>query len=133
MMKRDSVARGVGSVDTIRILDLQFFTLIGDLPHERTTPQPLELDVEVRADLARAGRSDRLDDSLDYRLLYRVVAEAVEDRGEGAPHLLEAIAERVAGRLLAMDGVERVRVRCRKPKAVLPGPVAKVEIEIERP
>ncbi len=119
--------------DTITLEGLEFFTLIGDLPHERTTPQPLELDVEVRADLAPAGRSDRLDDSLDYRLLYRAVAEAVEDRAEGAPHLLEAIAERVAGRLLALKGVEGVRVRCRKPKAVLPGPVAKVEIEIERP
>jgi hypothetical protein len=26
-----------------------------------------------------------------------------------------------------------VRVRCRKPQVVLPGPVGKVEIEIERP
>ena len=119
--------------DTISLEGLQFFTLIGDLPHERTTPQPLELDVEVRTDLARAGRSDSLADSLDYRLLYRAVAGAVEDQAEGAPHLLEAIAERVAGRLLALEGVASVRVRCRKPKAVLPGPVAKVEIQIERP
>ena len=119
--------------DTITLEGLQFFTLIGDLPHERTTPQPLELDVEVRADLAPAGRSDHLADSLDYRLLYRAVAEAVEDQTDGAPHLLEAIAERVAGRLLALEGVEGVRVRCRKPRAILPGPVAKIEIEIERP
>ncbi len=119
--------------DTITLEGLQFFTLIGDLPHERTMPQPLELDIDVRTDLAPAGRSDRLADSLDYRLLYRAVAEAVADEAEGAPHLLEAIAERVAGRLLTLAGVESVRVRCRKPKAVLPGPVAKVEIEIERP
>lgn len=119
--------------DTITLEGLQFFTLIGDLPHERTTPQPLELDVEVRTDLASAGRSDSLADSLDYRILYQAVADAVEDEIEGAPHLLEAVAERVAGRLLDVDGVESVRVRCRKPLAVLPGPVAKVEIEIERP
>jgi dihydroneopterin aldolase len=119
--------------DTITLEGLQFFTLIGDLPHERTTPQPLEIDVEVRTDLAPAGRSDSLADSLDYRLLYQSVADAVEDETEGAPHLLEAVAERVAGRLLGMDGVASVRVRCRKPKAVLPGPVAKIEIEIERP
>ena len=119
--------------DTITLEGLQFFTLIGDLPHERTTPQPLEIDVYVRTDLSRAGRSDRLGDSIDYRLLYRAVADAVEDEAEGAPHLLEAVAERVAGRLLALEAVASVRVRCRKPKAVLPGPVANVEIEIERP
>jgi dihydroneopterin aldolase len=38
----------------------------------------------------------------------------------------------VADRLLAQKGVAGVRVRCRKPRAVLPGPVGKVEIEIER-
>jgi 7,8-dihydroneopterin aldolase/epimerase/oxygenase len=119
--------------DTILLEGLQFFTLVGDLPHERTTPQPLEIDAEVRTDLAPAGRSDRLGDSLDYRMLYQAVADAVKDEAEEAPHLLEAVAERVAARLLAVEGVESVRVRCRKPRAVLPGPVAKVEIEIERP
>lgn len=120
-------------LDTIRMEGLHFFTLIGDLPHERTTPQPLEMDVEVRTDLSRAGKSDRLSDSLDYRLLYRLVAGAVESDPETAPHLLETLAERVAGRLLGQDGVESVRIRCRKPLAVLPGLVGRVEIEIERP
>jgi dihydroneopterin aldolase len=119
--------------DVIRMLDLQFFTLVGDLPHERTTPQPLEIDVEVRTDLSRAGRSDRLSDSIDYRILHRRVAEGVQGDPQTAPHLLEAVAERVAERLLDLDGVKSVRVRCRKPRAVLPGPVGKVEIEIERP
>lgn len=119
--------------DTIRMLDLHFFTLVGDLPHERTTPQPLDVDVEVRTDLSRAGLSDRLSDSLDYRILHRRVAEAVERDVETAPHLLETVAERVAEALLDVEGVESVVVRCRKPGAVLPGLVGKVEIEIERP
>ncbi len=120
-------------MDTIRMQGIRFFTLIGDLPHERTTPQPLEVDIEVRTELARAGGSDRLSDSIDYRLLYRLVAEVVEGDSETAPHLLETVAERLAGRLLGQDGVKSVRIRCRKPLAVLPGPVDKVEIEIERP
>lgn len=119
--------------DTIRMLDLRFFTLVGDLPHERTTPQPLAVDLEVRTDLSRAGRSDRLEDSIDYRLLHRRVAEGVESDPDTAPHLLETVAERVAARVLDLDGVTSVRVRCRKPAAVLPGPAGKVEIEIERP
>ena len=119
--------------DTIRMLDLQFFTLVGDLPHERTTPQPLEIDVEVRTDLARAGRSDRLAESIDYRLLHERVAAAVEGDPVTAPHLLETVAERVAAALLDVQGVVGVRVRCRKPRVVLAGPVGKVEIEIERP
>lgn len=121
------------TTDTIRLLDLQFFTRVGDLPHERTTPQPLEVDVEVRVDLAGAGRSDRLADGLDYRELYERVAEAVSADPRNPPRLLETVAERVAESLLELDAVEGVRVRCRKPRVVLPGPLGKVEIEIERP
>jgi dihydroneopterin aldolase len=119
--------------DIIRMDALQFFTLVGDLPHERTTPQPLEVDVEARTDLARAGRSDRLAESIDYRVLYERVAAAIAGDPQTAPHLLETVAERVAAALLDVEGVASVRVRCRKPQVVLAGPVGKVEIEIERP
>jgi dihydroneopterin aldolase len=117
--------------DTIRMRGLQFFVVVGDLPHEREAPQPLEVDVDVRVDLAPAGRSDRLEDSVDYRLLHRAVADAVD--ADPAPRLLETVAERVAAGLLGLEGVRSVVVRCRKPRSILPGPVGEVEIEIERP
>jgi dihydroneopterin aldolase len=117
--------------ETIRLKGLRFFALVGDLPHERSSPQPIEVDLEVAADLARAAASDRLSDGVDYRDLYRAAAGAL---GEGEPpHLIEALCERIARRVLAVRGVERVRVQCRKPWAALPGPVDHVEIELERP
>jgi dihydroneopterin aldolase len=119
--------------DTIRLAGLRFFAIVGDLPHERTTPQPIEVDLEVEADLARAAASDRLADGLDYRDLYRAAADALGGREDEAPHLIEALCERIARGVLAVRGVERVRVRCRKPWAALPGPADHVEIEIERP
>ncbi len=119
--------------DTIRLTGLRFFALIGDLPHERTTPQPIEVDLEVETDLTRAAASDRLDQGLDYRELYRAAAAALAEDEAGAPHLVEALCERIARRALAVPRVERVRVRCRKPWAALPGPADHVEIEIVRP
>jgi len=112
---------------------MRFFTVIGDLPHEREHPQPLEVDVEVRADLERAGVTDRLEDGVDYRRLYEAVAQAVDSTPDSPPpRLLEAVGEQIARRLLAVDRVEAVRVRCRKPWAALRGPVDRVEIEIDR-
>ncbi|MFN2382625.1 MAG: dihydroneopterin aldolase [Gemmatimonadota bacterium] len=118
--------------DTIRLTGLQFFTVIGDLPHERTQPQPLEVDIDVTTDTRAAAAADALDAGLDYRALYRAVAAVAETPGE-PPRLLETFGERIATGLLALRGVDRVRVRCRKPWAALPGPVERVEIEIERP
>lgn len=118
-------------MDAIRLHGLAFHALIGDLPHEREIPQPLEVDVEVETDVRPAARSDRLEDALDYRRLYQAVAAAVA--ADEAPHLLETLAQRIAERLLEIERVQRARVRCRKPHAALPGPVGRVEVEVERP
>lgn len=120
-------------MDAIRLTGLRFHALIGDLPHEREVPQPLEVDIEVAGDLRAAAASDRLTQGIDYRRLYEAVAASVSDDPDEAPRLLEALCERIATRLLAIDRVERVRVRCRKPHAALPGPIDQVEVEIERP
>lgn len=112
---------------------MRFFAVIGDLPHEREHPQPLEVDLEVRGDVTGAARTDRLEDGIDYRVLYETVGHAVE-RGSGdAPRLLETLCERIAADVLEIEHVESIRVRCRKPWATLPGPVDRVEVEIERP
>lgn len=120
-------------LDSIHLTGLCFHTVIGDLPHERDAPQPIEVDVEVFADLRPAGTTDRLAEGIDYRELYDAVRGSVSDDPRSAPRLLEALCETIAGRLLAVERVERVRVRCRKPHAALPGPADRVEVRIERP
>lgn len=119
--------------DLLRLGGLRFFAILGDLPHEREHPQPLEVDLEVETDLRAPAASDRLEDGIDYRALYRAAERAATDDPGGAPHLLETLADRIAGAVLAIEGVERVVVRCRKPWAALPGPAERVEVEIERP
>lgn len=119
-------------MDAIRLAGMRFFAVIGDLPHEREHPQPLEIDLEVRGRVTRAGRTDRLEDAIDYRELYETVGRAVERGSTDAPRLLEALCERIAADVLTIERVETVRVRCRKPWATLPGPVDRVEVEIER-
>ena len=120
-------------MDAIRLAGLRFHALIGDLPHEREVPQPLEVDVEVLADLRPAAEADRLSAGVDYREIYEAVAGSISAEASRAPRLLEALCERIAERLLAIERIERVRVRCRKPHAALPGPLERVEVEIERP
>ncbi len=90
---------------------MAFFGRHGVFPAERELGARFTVDVELEADLARAGASDRLDDTVNYARAYELVREVVE----GEPcHLLEAVAERTAARLLELPRVERATVRVHK-------------------
>ncbi len=115
--------------DSISLRGMRFHTLVGLLPHEEKFPQPLELDVTAYLSLKPVGETDSTRMLLDYRHLYEIVAETV---GTSHHTLLEALCERIAGRVLRSDGVERVRVAARKPHAPIPGPLDCVEVVIER-
>ena len=117
------------NADAISLKGMRFHTLVGLLPHEEKFPQPLELDVTAYLSLRRVGQTDSARMLLDYRSLYQIVADVV---GTSHHTLLEALCERTAAAVLALDGVARVRVAARKPHAPIPGPLDYVEVVVDR-
>ena len=116
-------------MDRLLLEGMTFFGRHGALPAERELGARFSVDVELTADLRRAGHTDRLEDTVDYSKAYEVVRQVVE----GEPcQLLEAVAERIAGRLVAMDRVERVTVRVRK-RPPLEGEFRAFGVEVSRP
>ena len=65
---------------------------------ERAVGQVIVVDVELGLDLLRAGRSDNIDDTVDYVAAFDVIKSVVE--GESRK-LIEAVAEDIAAKLLA--------------------------------
>ncbi len=49
----------------------------GVLDRERGTPQPFEFDLDVHFDMSTAGRTDALDDTVDYAALIDAAAASV--------------------------------------------------------
>lgn len=97
---------------------------------ERDQPQQIEVDVDIELDLTRPGRTDDLDDTVDYRELFDVCRQVVEERSF---RLLEGIAEAVAADVLQrFPAVDMVFVRAKKPGLVLEGEVEHAGIQIER-
>lgn len=98
--------------DCIELRGLRLVGICGALPEERDRPQPLEFDIDVEADTAPSGRSDELDDTIDYGVLCDVVATTVDG---DTPQLLEYLAAQVASALLgADDRIDAVTVAVRK-------------------
>ena len=97
---------------------------------ERSRSQPFTVDIEVETDLQRAGATDELKDTIDYRALRTIAQDVVG--GEPA-HLIEALAERIATRALELRGVRAVSVRvAKRPKSMEPLDAAAVEIKRTR-
>ena len=89
------------ATDRIELHGLRAVGTHGALDEERRRAQPFEVDVVVEADLSEARRSDRLADTIDYGALADAAAREV---GGAHADLLERLADRVAGAVLAAAG-----------------------------
>ncbi|OLE86788.1 MAG: dihydroneopterin aldolase [Acidobacteria bacterium 13_1_20CM_2_55_15] len=116
-------------MDRILIAGIDCVAAIGVTPEERTMKQRLSIDVEIATDISQAARSDSLKDALDYSKVATVVTEVCRSRDF---HLIETVAELLAGRILAEFLAPRVRILVRKISPVLEPRVNYVSVEIVR-
>ncbi len=105
--------------DLIELRGLTAPGICGALPEEQDRAQPLEVDVDIEADLTPAGASDDLDDTVDYGAVCELVERLITTERF---RLLERLAERIAELILSDDRVVGVTVSVRK----LRPPVAQV-------
>ena len=101
--------------DVILLQGIQVPAALGVTAAERRSRRPVLLDLEVESDLRRAGRNDRIGDTLHYKRIF----EAVEDVAGNQEHkLVEALADRVARAVLGKFDAEAVTVSVRKPTPI---------------
>lgn len=106
--------------DEVTLRGLRFHALVGILPHERTVPQPLEIDVTAWVTHGQL---------VDYRGIHDAVRTVVEG---GTLDYLEQVGDAIAERVLSSEAVVRARVAVRKPHVALPSPLAYAEVVVTR-
>ena len=104
-------------MDTIFLEQVKVETKLGVPAWERMVAQTVILDIEIGYDLARAGKSDAIADTIDYGA---VVSRIRETLAEHNFQLVEALAEHVAQLILKEFKAENVKVKVAKP-AILAG------------
>ena len=116
--------------DRILLEQMVFFGHHGAYAAEREIGQRFVVDLALGVDLAVAGTSDHLDDTVNYVQIFALVRRIVE----GPPYnLLEAVAQRIAAAVLADDArIHWCRVRLAKPGVAIPGVLASTAVEITR-
>lgn len=117
-------------MDVIRLQNMSFYGYHGLSSAERETGRRYEVDVELHRDVTTAAKTDRLQNTIDYRKVYDVVEQVLTGEEH---HLLESIAEAIADRMVADFEIDQVVVRVRKRMPPIPGNLDFIEIEVMRP
>lgn len=115
--------------DRIFVEGIKFHGFHGLTKLERQVGVRLSVDVTLDYDLERAGRSDRMADSIDYRKVHGKVVEIGRARSH---RLLESFAATLLDALLEAFPAERISVRVHKETPVLDGIVGSVGVEMSR-
>lgn len=101
--------------DFIEIKDLLLRTIVGINPDERENRQDVLINLRLETDLRKAGETDDIHDTLNYRTLCKQIIECVET---SQFQLVERLAEAVMALCLASPFVIAARVSVEKPGAL---------------
>ncbi len=116
-------------LDRIHIRDLALRCIIGVQPHEREQRQDVVINITLHADLRQPGRTDCIDDTINYKTIKRKVVDLVEN---SSFLLLEKLAQQIADLCLSEPAVQRVDVMLDKPGALRFARSVAVEITRQR-
>lgn len=116
-------------MDCIQLTGICCYGYTGYLPEEQVLGQWFEVDVTLWLDLSAAGKSDAIEDTLDYRSIISAVQQQVKNSKFA---LVERLATAIAESILEANSVTQVQVRLTKPAAPIPDFTGKITIELSR-
>jgi len=116
--------------DSITLENMAFYGFHGSDPHESKIGGRFFVDVLLNSDLSKPGRTDKLQDTVNYERVYLIIRDHVEGKRF---NLLEALAQTIADTLLKeFHAPSQVTVRVRKPGVPLRGILDYTQVEIVR-
>lgn len=97
---------------TLSLTGLRFTANLGILDHEKTTPQPIQVDAQLnRGPQVLLPTDDDIDNVLDYRRVRQII---IDECTAEHINLLETMIGRLSHRLMSLPGVLGVRVQIAK-------------------
>ena len=116
-------------MDVIQLTGIRCYGYTGYLAEEKFLGQWFEVDLRIGLDLAIAGQSDRIEDTLDYRSTIAAVKEII---ATAKFDLVEKLAETIITTVLGFDRVQQVELKLHKPAAPIPDFGGRITIELTR-
>jgi len=102
-------------MDIVFLHDLKIDTVIGIYDWERKIKQTILLDLDMGFDIAKAAKTDHIDNTLDYKAIAKRLIDFV---GNSDFQLVETLAEKSAEVVLNEFPVQWLRLKVNKKGAV---------------
>jgi dihydroneopterin aldolase len=117
-------------MDRMRLARMVFYGYHGAYPEENRLGQQFVVDLDLRLDLAPAGRSDDLAKTVNYADVYALVKRIVQ----GPPvKLIETLAENIATAVLgSYTNINEATVSVTKPHPPFDAAFDGVTVELRR-
>ena len=112
-------------MDKVFIKDLEVETIIGIFGWEREVKQKVRISLEMSFDISMAGKTDKIDDALDYKKIGKSVVKLVSS---SSFFLVEKMAEEIAKLVLKDKKIAELRLCVEKPGALRGSKSVGVEI-----
>jgi 7,8-dihydroneopterin aldolase/epimerase/oxygenase len=113
----------------IEIEGMEFFAYHGHFKAEQIVGNRFLVDIAVETDTSGPEKTDRLDDAVDYQLIYKLVKREMGEKS----HLLENIAGRIIQAVSEkFNKLEHIKVKVSKMNPPMGGKMEKVSVTLEK-
>jgi dihydroneopterin aldolase len=117
------------SMGLIEIEGMEFYAYHGHYPVEKKVGNRFLVNLKIKADCEKAGKTDKLEDALDYQKAYQLVKVEMAITSD----LLEHVATRILDRLyLELPDIQHALVKVSKMNPPMGGQIEKVSVTLER-
>lgn len=113
----------------IALEGLEFFAFHGYYDEEQKIGNKYGVDIYLKTNLYAAGASDKLAETVDYEIIYRLVLAEMQQPARLLEHLAHRILDRVLGEL---PQVQRCRVSISKFNPPLGGICHRARVTLSR-
>ena len=112
MTASSSIQAATSGNQTLTLTGLRFDANLGILEHEKTAPQPIQVDAELNlGPQPLLPRDDDISNVLDYRKVRKII---IDECTAEHVNLLESLIGKLSHRLMQLHGVKGVRVKIAK-------------------
>lgn len=115
----------IKNTDFVKVKGLKVNAVIGVFDWEREIEQPLLIDVSMATDISQAGKSDDIQDAINYKEVCDDITELCQ---QTKAMLIERLAELIAEHILAKYNTSQVEVSVAKPTAIKEADAVAVQI-----